>query len=96
MEFDRDLIQRGKALTAPLPDYAANAFERLVDSVDATAGRELTEREERQLRDDAAEAMAGLVAAESEAGNDSSRLVSIGEVVAWVREIQEMLEADAN
>ena len=61
--------------------------------MDATSGRDLGDREESQLRDDAAEAMAGLVAAESAAGNESSLLVPIAEAIAWVREIQELLEA---
>ena len=96
MKVDPQLIARGKEFTVPLPDYATDAFERLVGAVDATAGRELSRLEERQLRDDAEEAMAGLVAAESAAGNDSPRLVPIGEVIAWVRQIQAMLEADTN
>jgi hypothetical protein len=40
--------------------------------------------------------MAGLVAAERELGNDSSRLVPTAEMAAWVREIQAALEAATN
>jgi hypothetical protein len=42
----------------------------------------VTEREENHLREVAEEAMAGLVAAETTVGNDSSDLVAIAEMVA--------------
>jgi hypothetical protein len=95
MQFDPELIRHGNAFAVDLPDYASNAFERLVDAVGSTGDREVSEREETHLRELAQEAMAALVAAEATVGNDSSNLVSIAGMVAWVREIQTLLEADA-
>jgi hypothetical protein len=96
MEFDSELIERGKTFDVLLPDYASDAFARLVDSVQATAGGQLTEGDEHHLREVAEEAMAALEAAEGAAGNDTSRLLQIAELVSWVREIQALLEADAS
>jgi hypothetical protein len=96
MQFDPELIQSGRAFAVRLPDYASTAFDRLVDALEATDNREVTEREENHLREVAEEAMAGLVAAEDNVGNDSSSLVPIAEMVTWVRNIQAMLEANAN
>jgi hypothetical protein len=96
MRFEPELIRRGKEFTEPLPDYAADAFARLVAALSATDGREVTEPEVQRLRDDALESVAALVAAEREVGTDSSRLVPISAMVDWVQEIQAALEADAN
>ena len=43
MEFDPNLIQRGKAFDVSLPDYASDAFQRIVAAMEATTGREVTE-----------------------------------------------------
>ena len=96
MRFDPELIRTGTAFDVRLPDYASNALKRLVDAVEVTDDREVTELEAQHLREAAEEAMAGLVAAETTVGNDSSSLVTIAGVVAWVRDIQAVLEANAN
>jgi hypothetical protein len=95
MELDSALTRQGEAFDpSPLPDYASGALARLVAAGKGTGGGEVSERERDHLRELAEEAMAGLVAAERELANASSRLVATAEMVAWVREIQAALEAN--
>ncbi len=97
MGLESALIKQGEVFDpSGLPDYASNSFAELVAAVTATDGGDITARDRDHLRQIAEEAMAGLVAAERELGNDSHRLVPTAGMAAWVPQIQGALEAATN